>query len=324
MELRSTEKGTVKVRVTKKFLLERGSTILLQTKDSFLVEDFLEGLKVEFPEYNILKFNTSSDFLESVNTSNLFSSEDRILVLLKLDAESIPEISSAISPDSGDIYVFVESSVPSRKKSYTTFKSKCNIIKIPNLNEKEAISWVSKRLSKSGLDFTYDVPEEIVRRKGVDLYSINKEIGKLAVLYEGRKMSNEDIRGIVVDSSEARYFDFSENFLHKRLEKTLLEFNKINEYSYTGLIRFLTTQINRVYKIAIFRESGKSEEEISDLTNIPKFYIKTKYFTILNKFNKIKLLKLVDLLNDLDTRMRSSTISKKLLFESYILKAFKI
>jgi DNA polymerase III delta subunit len=303
-------------------MIEKGNNkFLLSSKEPYLVIEFTEKLRNLYPEYSYKMCMDLDPFLEQYHRGGMFSDSPMILCLWEITAESLKELSPLVCQPTQDILIFVERKVLAKNKLYTNFKAECYPITLDPLNEKDCHSWVSGRMISNGLNFNRDLVKILVEKKSNNLYALDSEIRKLKVIFGEREIGVSAAK-YIAESSEARIFEFMEHLFHKRKDKALQEFYKFPEDEYIKLVSSLLSSLERTYKIAVYKSQNKTPDDIASLVGINKFIIKTKYFTVISVYNKIKLLKLIDIFNDLDYNLRLSPLPKKLLFEAYLLKAF--
>lgn len=297
---------------------------LISSKDSFFARQkiFQIAQKHEISDPKI--FVEPQEFIEEVYKGDLFDESKKLIALMPLSTESLPEVLSVCNLDTSDVIVLVDYGGLSKNRNYTKIKACCEVIPLKKFSEKEAVSWTAAALKQQGFSYEPGVPDLIVFYKGADAYAIFNELKKLDIYSDDKKISKKICKCIVSRVGEGKMFDFSEHFFRKHKREVIQEFNTFSEDSYIGLIHLLISQCERFYKVATYREQKMNEEEISEMIGVPKFIVKTKMFTVLNVFSKTKILKLLDLLNDLDKNMRLSRYNKRLLFEGFLLKAFNI
>jgi DNA polymerase III delta subunit len=307
-----------------KDLVSKGNNkFLVSSKEPYLVSEFVEKIQTIFNDYSYKMCLDIEDFLENFHRGDIFSNTPMILYLWELTADAVKELAPIVSQPTDDILIFAERKVLSKNKAYTSLKAECYPVKIDKMDDKACLKWISARLAERGLSYDRDVPKLLLEKKSNDMYAIATEIRKLEVLYGDKEIDIGAMR-YVAESSDARIFQFMESLLHKRPEKTLAEFRKFTEDSYIKVVSMLIGYIEKVYRIASMKSQGMSAEDIAGIIGMNKFIVKTKYFTILAAYGRVKLIKLLDLFNDLDYNLRLSSLPKQLLFESYILKAFRV
>jgi len=305
-------------------IVETGNNkLLISSKEPYLIISFVEKVCKIFKDYDYKMCVDTEDFLELYHRGDIFSSTPMILFLWDITPDGMKEIYPLLSLPTKDILIFAERKILSKSKTYTNFKSECSYTKLEELDEKSCLRWVSSRLSDKSLKYDRDLPKILIEKKSNNMYAIDSEIRKLEVVCGDKEIDKFSFR-YIADSSDARIFDFMESLFHKRQEKALQEFYKFSEDYYIKLIFMIIGNLEKTYRIAVYKSQKRTAEEIAELTGINSFIIKTKYLTILSVYNKIKILKLIDLFNDLDYNLRTSSLSKKLIFEAYLLKVFSI
>jgi len=308
--------------------VEKGSKrFLLKSKDSFLIEDYLQKLKEVFSDYQYCECADAESFSELCGSGSLFGSENRIIVLTFIDKDAIQILLEVAERPTDDLLVFIETETLLKTKAYTTLKALCTVADLKTPTESERSVWVKTWLTSAGLSFADEIPGYIVNRSASDLNRLRKEVKKLSVLQAARGESvvtKEVCDEIVASNKESQFFVFMESFFRKKVSEVLHEFKKVDEYSYVKLLHFMIGQVEKIYKVAIYKEQGMSADQIGEIIGVPSFIIKTKMFTVLSFYGKLKLLMLLDLLNKMDVELRSTKYPKGVVFEAYIVKAFKI
>ena len=305
-----------------KNLIKNNRKFLLHCVDPSISDMFVAECKAVYSDYKVEYCYEIVSFLEVLNRGSLFSENKNILILTDLTDEAVQDLSSTITCDTEDILILIEKSTLKKNKAYTSLKSNFTYIKLEELPEKDCRSWLHTYMTEEGLNFSPNIPQLIIDRCGTDIGCLTNEVDKLKLL--DREVTESMCDSVVSNEVEASFFILSEHFFHKRYKECLKEFDKVEEGKYISLLHFLISQVEKLYKVAIYREQKKDTEEIADLINLPRFILQTKYYTVLSIFNKIKLLKMLDMLNDLDLKLRLSQFDKKVLFEIYISKVFKI
>jgi len=298
--------------------------MLLRVKEPFLVYDFIEKLKGLYPDQECIICQDFEELSQKFHRGSLFSESSCILVLWNFIKEDIPFIEHLLYIETDDIIVLVQRETLPKNKLYTQITTEFSEIKLEQLNEKACVSWLTSYMKDKGLSFDSDIPDYLVQNLGKDLFTLTNEVKKLGYASSEGRINVDLSRQVLTTSQDVKYFDLMERFYKRRFVGVLQEFRKVDVYSYTKLLFFMISQIERMYKVAIYKEQNFSREEIADLLGIPVFIVKTKILPVLSSYSKIKLLMVLDLFNELDFKLRSSKLPKDLLFESYIIKAMKI
>jgi len=314
------------MKVTSNFIKENGTRYLLKSDDDYLIRDFVGQVCSVVKGSSPIYCRGVNEYLKAFHSESLFDDNDnkKVLVFLDFSKDDVDTVNSLLGVLTEDYQVLVERSAIPRTKSYTRIKSSYKSIKLDAPKDQACTTWVRKELTARGVDFTEDVPEAIVKRRGADIQALSNEVRKVSLAFPGKQITSQDCLRVVSDGGESQMFSFMENFFRRRVRQTFDEFSKMNEYTYVKLIHFMIGQVEKVYQVSIHKESGKSPQDIAELMGLPPFILKTKYFTVLATYSKTKLLRLIDLLNEADFRIRTSSLPNKTLLESYLLKALKL
>jgi DNA polymerase III delta subunit len=315
------------LKLNKTTLEQSTKKFLVKSKDPFLTEDFIEQLCGLIPNYQVFKCPDLSAFLEISGSSSLFEAGNRVIIFSDVVKEDLEAIVEVIDTDSEDVYVLLENSPILKTKTYTLFKSLCTYVEFKEPTESERSVWVKKWLTAEGLSCDDEIPGYIVNRSGSDLCSLRNEVHKISMLLlesTTKKVTKSVCDDVIASNNASQYFVFMENFFRKKLSEVLSELKKVDEYSYIKLLHFMLVQVERQYKIAIYKEQGYTAEQVAEIVGVPAFIVKTKLYAMLSFYGKTKLLMLKDLLNKLDIELRLTKFPKYSVFETYLLKAFKI
>lgn len=314
------------VRLTKKLLEEGSLKFLIASDDTALIDDFINQFRPFYPERKIIRCRDIETFLEKITTDNLFSTQKNILVLTDLNKENVNEAEYACTLESSAILVFVQSSSIPKLKAYTSLKSICTPIEFKKPTSTDCIAFIKGKCNEIGVTVKDGALSKIVEVIGPDFGKLLGEVKKIAYLAKARDgvVDVALCEKVLISDPEVQYFDFMNDFFKKRVKECIKTLKKIDPYTYIKLLHFMIGQVERTYKVAILKESKKSDDDIAEIIGIPKFIIKTKFYPALTFFGKSKLLLLMDLFNRLDIELRVSKLPKNLLLESYMLKAFKL
>ena len=221
----------------------------------------------------------------------------------------------------------VQKETLSRNRAYTTVKSACTFLEFKNIDENKCSVWVRELLQLSKIKFSEDIPSYIVSCVGTDVSKLKNEIRKIILYYDEATndfLTQRDCNLLFSISNDVNYFTLVENFYHKRVNEVFKEFKKVDDYSFVKVLHLLISQANRLYNIAIYKVNGMSVDDISSLININKYILKTKLFTALSFYSKIKLVQLIDLFNKADLELRTTKFPKRQVMEFYLMKAMKL
>jgi len=300
------------------------SKFLLQNKEPFLVKSYIEQIRNQFQNFEVVYTVEPADFIDNIHRGTLFGEGSRILVLNPLTEEALEPIHSVVCMESPDVFVLVDNGGLSKNKFYTKVKALCKIIKVEKLEDREVEPWTDKYLRNKGFTCDPEVSTIIASRKGNNLYAIAYEIRKLEFACPDKKVSKQKCLELVSFSGETKFFDFCDYFFRRRVKETLSELDRVSEESYIGLVHFLLSYIDKLYKISIYKEQKMSDEDICNILDFNRYMYKSKYLVALSALGKVRLLKITDLLNDLDLKLRLCRFDKKYLMVSLIARCMRV
>jgi DNA polymerase III delta subunit len=296
---------------------------ILRTNDSFQIDSFLNRLEVEYKGYSCVRYYDFEDFILKINAYNLFEEVKEISVLMSFEPEDVKTLGAIISQITEEPVVLVQRKSIPTTKGYTNITADFEIRKLESMKVEECIRWVSNTLKNKGVKFSNDIPGYMVAAIGNEPYVLLSEIDKLSLISEDLRLDKENINTLIASSEGINYFSFMDHLTHLRFKETIDGFYKVEPQTYSRFISFITSQLDKYYKISVYKAQNLSAEEISEIVGLPAFILKTKVFTIFSFVPKAKLLKMLNLFLELSEKLRVSKLSKELLFESYLLKILK-
>ena len=250
--------------------IEQGpGRFLVKAKDLFLTEDFLLKFQDIFKDYQYVRCDEIGSFVDVCSSDTLFGAEKRIIVLMMgdIDKDALSVILEIAERKTDDILILIETDSLLKTKPYTQLKTLCTAIDLKEPTESEKAVWVKKWLTEKGLKYPDEIPGYIVSYSGADLLRLKNEIKKLALLMsyrDDKTVTKELCNEIIGSNRESQPFIFIENFFRKKISDVLNEFRKVDEYSYVKLLHFIIGQIERAYKVAIYKEQGLSADQIGE------------------------------------------------------------
>lgn len=314
------------IRLTKKLLEESTLKFLVASDDPALIDDFITQFKPFYPNRKLLKCRDIETFIEKVTTDNLFTAEKNIIILTDFNKDNVNEAEYVCGLETTSILIFIQTAYIPKLKAYTSLKSICTAIEFKKPTSVDCIAFIKSIFMNIGVQVKEGALSRVVEVVGTDFGRLKSESKKISYMAKakGCVIDIPLCDKILISDPEVRYFDFMHDFFKKRSKECYETLKKIDPYTYIKLLHFMIGQVERVYKVAILRDEKKTDDEIAEIVGIPKFIIKTKFYPALTFFGKNKLLLLFDLFNKLDIELRVSKLPKGVLFESYLIKAFKL
>lgn len=195
-----------------------GCLYLLKGSESFIMEEMvgrISGSNVaeEMKSFNMtLMYGTEADIGSFIATANSFPflSEKRVLVLKEMEKlrsgwKKLVEYCSNPVPTSVVILLLNTHDETGRRikpprdfrRLESIVQEKGRVIQFDKLKERDLHRWIQQKARRMGVEIPIEVAESLVRSVGGNLYEIQNDLGKLAILYENERVGNDDLEKVI-------------------------------------------------------------------------------------------------------------------------------
>lgn len=290
------------------------------------MDEFLDRLRDILPDSALLVCDDLDSFLDNAISQDLYKEENKIVVLRRLGKEDVGGLCSVLDKGNDDVWVFFEHETLPKNKAYTELKGSCEYIEMKNPSSSRLAVKVRKQLSERDLSFDEEIPSYIVSKSDRGPGLLYGDVRKLCLLCAARGVKEVDKNicdEVAISSQEPRFFDFMEDYFRRRIQNVMDTVKQVDEYSFVKLLHFMIGQVQRVFEVAVYKEKKMENGEIAELMGVSPYIVKMKYCSVLPFYGKIRLMKLLDILNEADAELRWSKYPKRLVFESYLIKGLK-
>jgi len=276
-------------------------------------------------DYSLIKYdleeNSILQVVDELNTVDLFSPKKIVIVysFSKIEKEHEDYLVRYIekSEDSNILILVTTEKLDERKKLTKLLKAKSKIIDTTNTN---VDTYIKEELKDYKIDFgALSLLKDYTNN---NYNKICQEINKLKMLKLDEKViTKDDVTSVVRKSFDKNIFDFT-NAINEKNKKKMFDIyyelieNKEDELKILGV---LANNFRLLYKVKILKDI-KSESELMSLLNIknPKRLYILKQETY--KYDKNDLLRYLKELSELDIKIKSGLIDKKLGMEIFLTK----
>ena len=276
-------------------------------------------------DYSLIKYdleeNSILQVVDELNTVDLFSPKKLVIVysFSKIEKEHEEDLTRYIekSEDSNILILVTTEKLDERKKLTKLLKSKSKVIDTTNTN---VDSYIKEELNDYKMDFgALSLLKDYTNN---NYNKIGQEINKLKMLKLDEKViTKDDVISVVRKSFDKNIFDFT-NAINEKNKKKMFDIyyelieNKEDELKILGV---LANNFRLLYKVKILKDI-KSESECMSILNIknPKRLYILKQETY--KYDKNDLLRYLKELSELDIKIKSGLIDKKLGMEIFLTK----
>lgn len=300
--------------------------LLYGTMDK-LINEFISKIKndLEVTKYNYLE-TTLDEIISDASYNDLFGNKKIIVVdnstFFTSSEEDTTNLEKYIeNPNENTTLIFTinEEKLDGRKKITKLFKSK-NLIK--EFNELD-IKDLNKKIKDSFLEENYIIDSlsinEIITRCKSNYNLITNEIEKLKMYkYNEKEITLEDVKNVVDKALEDDVFKLTNAVTSGNKKKILEVYNEIIE---TGtdeikIMVMLANDFRLMYELKIMNKTY-NEKELADILKIHPYRAKIMLENS-RYYDEKDLEKILNELSDLDYKIKSGLIDKKIGLELFL------
>lgn len=304
---------------------------LLYGTVNYLIEQELNKIikETKIDEININKYDLSIDNINSVinDASSMSLFDDKKLIIVNnaicftgakkdIDTTLLEQYLNNINENTIIVFIVNNDNLDERKK-ITKLVKKIGVVKEYNSADKESIV---KRLFED-YNISSNSIKLLIDRVGDDVTLLSSEINKIKLYKDNNKtITDEDILNLTSKSLEANNFKLIDAII-KNDKKLALELYyerlRVNEEP-IAIIITLANQIRIIYQVKQLYLSGHTENSIASILKIHPYRVKLAYQSS-KKYDSDILIKYLYELSNLDIKIKTGKIDKKLALELFIL-----
>ncbi|GAU77455.1 DNA polymerase III subunit delta [Fusibacter sp. 3D3] len=248
-----------------------------------------------------------------INNVNLFKNmkEDAELKLLDF-LKSIPEQT---------VLLFVEKEVDKRKKLYKFMAKEGTLITIDKMTHSDFVKWVNKKfkeynkpISNHALNYFIEMSNYLDKESNKNLYDVDNTIKSL--VNNEREITESVINQYLEIPIEHNIFKMIDAISEKKIQTSLLILNELvgNGEPEIKVFYLINQQFRNILKTKYLIKSGYSSDSVATKLGIHPFVAK-KAAHFANQYSFESLHKIVDIVETVDTEMKSTGLSPHLLIE---------
>lgn len=296
-------------------------TYLIFGEDNLLqkeIDDILEKEK----DVSIIKYDMSisslANVMEDINTINLFTCKK---VLIVDNMEQVVDYDCLLkyldNQNENILILLYHKMIDKRSVIFKSISQKVKIIDTYNI---DFISFIKKELS----DYKISKIDMLLLQDycSNNYFRLKEEIKKLKMYkYEEKNITKDDIKHLVVKGFDKNIFDFL-NEIKTGNKKMLFDiYDELinNNEDELRLISSLFNNFKQLYKVKILSKT-LLDDEIMSIMSIKHPYRLQKLKEQSYKFSEKELLQKIFELGNLDIKIKSGKIDKKIGFETFLAK----
>ncbi|MEE8414042.1 MAG: DNA polymerase III subunit delta [Dehalococcoidales bacterium] len=173
------------------------------------------------------------------------------------------------------ILVLIESKITSSNPLFKELATKATVKSFPLLREPKLREWVQKKVVEEDATISPQAVNLLVRLVGSNLWVMASEIAKLTLFVSGRRIEEEDVKGVVGYTQQTTVFTMVDAILEF---KTELAEQSLQQLLQTGaspvyLLTMLTRQVRMMVRAREFRAQKKTNAEIMSKLGLTSEFI---------------------------------------------------
>jgi len=226
-------------------------------------------------------------------------------------------------PNNGTCLVFeTAQNVDRRKKIYKETARVGRAIEFTLLKPADLTKWLAKRVKEEGCAIDRVAVEELLARRGRDMYTLYHEIQKLACFIgPGNTISIETVRLMVAPRVEHNIFEVVDAIGEKNCVRALSGIRDLLQQKQQPqqIIGMVARQFRLIFQVQGLAQSGKSREQIIAALKLHPF-VYTKIYAQRKNFSAGQLVEALNKLTELDYAIKTGRVDFYPAMEGYILK----
>ena len=248
--------------------------------------------------------NMSSDLLENMITLVSDLPESTVLIITLL---TIPD----------------KLKTAKGKKLLTAINNAGCSVDFARMSVNQLCSQVEKGAKKRGCEIGFNEAGYLIRLVGDDMQVVQNELEKLCAYCRNSKITKEDIDAVAVKSLQARVFDLTKYLLAGNCDMALkvLDTLMVLKEEPINILGAMMTSYIDMYRVKVYVSGGmRPEDAAKDFNYRNKEFRLTNAAKNASKFSMTQLRKFIEIFNDADTLLKSTSVSGRLVIEQTITK----
>jgi len=320
---------------------------LLYGQEEFLIEETINliintALSTEEKEFNLSMFDMNETSIDAAieDAETLPFMGEKKVVLIKdpffltgqkeknkidHDVKKLEQYLEFPSPDAIVIFTGNYEKLDERKKIVKLLKKNGETLQASLMDEKAISAWIKNRVKAEKKEIDEEAVRLLLQLVGPKLMLLANEIDKL-VLYAGEAetIDDSDIRNLVPRTLEQNVFALIDMIVKRRIDEALLFFYDLLEQKEEPIkiLSLLAGQFRLIYQVKELYKRGYGQNQTGSYLKVHPFRVKLAGEQA-QKFTEQELYKIIADLAEIDYKMKTGKMDKKLLIELFILQLNK-
>lgn len=231
-------------------------------------------------------------------------------------ADYLPQVNQSTS------FIFVESEVDKRSKTYKAVKKYGLAVEFARQNEALITRWILGRIGKENKKITKSVLSLFLGRTGLDMNCIDRELEKLLCYTLDREVIEaEDVEAVVTEQIENKIFEMVDAIVMHDQKKALdLYYDLLALKEAPMRILFLITRQFRILlEVKELTGKGYSSFDIAGKIKIPEFAVR-KNQSQAKRFSKEQILMALKDGAETEEKVKTGGLNDQIAVEIFIVK----
>ena len=302
-------------------------TIFLVSESRFLMHNALKKYIGNYEELAVFRHDFEVEGLENslidAKMESLFSSEKLVLVknfTLSLLTENAEKnlLEYLLNPNPNTTLIFVcQKQLDKRRKITKEIKNQSEYLELPVYKEEDLRGMVISSLGNKQIYFNEDALNEFMSRTEGNIDNIVKELEKLS-FYKDKNtyVTLEDVQLLVSYDVNKKIYDLATLILNHDKEQAIKLYKELKLYNdEIQLIALVSSSVRMINIVKLFTRFNLNDQDLAKLIGLKN--PRRLYF--LKRDGKYNTKKLLYDLNELDVKIKSGQLDRKIGFELFLL-----
>lgn len=226
------------------------------------------------------------------------------------------------SPDTIVIFVGLYEKLDERKKVVKLLKKHADVFHATIMDEKTLVAWIKNRVKKGNKQINDSATQLLLQLVGPKLMLLANEIDKL-ILYLGQEdeINQAVIASLVPRTLEQNIFALIDMIVKRKTADALTFFYDLIEQKEEPIkiLSLLAGQFRLIYQVKELSKRGYGQNQTGTYLKVHPYRVKLAEEQG-KKFSERELLAIINDLAEIDYKMKTGKMDKKLLLELFILQ----
>ncbi|MCX8009697.1 MAG: DNA polymerase III subunit delta [Ignavibacteria bacterium] len=278
-------------------------------------KEIAKSLNYTFNEYSFKDY-TITEIFDLVNEFSLFGGK-KIIVITEFGSlkqkEKFVKYLENPSPSASIILVEFDKVNLDQNQTYKKFRDLGIAYESKKYYENEILEFIQDRFKKKKINTDLEIAELLYESIGNNLAELEAEIDKVALAYDGKQISKEEVKKVIGVSREYTIFDLFNVLKDKRFDKALMIGYNLLDHS-ASMVYIITMLSKYFFSLLTFNEikkiAGNKDIVIAKMIGTAPRFLQD-YEMASKRYSTNELVQIFRILLDKDFQLKSTSIDEK-------------